>query len=360
MKNKILVCVGTSGLAAGADDVVNNFKNELKKHKLLDEYKVVETGDKGLFVDVIVEIIDSNGATYINVKPKDVEKIFESHIVNKELYKKRLANENYNNFFKNQERIVLKNCGVIDPENIEDYLEYDGYKALKKTLEKSQEYIVNEVTESGLRGRGGGGFSTGTKWGFGKKAESDTKYIICNADEGDPGAFMDRSVLESDPHAILEGMAIAGYAIGANFGYIYCRAEYPLAIKRLNIAIKQAKEKGFIGENIFGSGFTFNLKIKAGAGAFVCGEETALIASIEGHRGRPKTRPPFPAVKGLFGKPTVINNVETLANIRHIIMNGSKWFASKGTKDSAGTKVFALAGKIKNTGLVEVPMGTTI
>ncbi len=360
MKNKILVCVGTSGLSAGADKVAENFETELKKINRLNDYKIVKTGDKGLFADVIVEIIDSKKTTYINVKPKDVEKIVESHIVNNELYKRRLANENYTNFFKNQERIVLKNCGVIDPEQIDDYLEQGGYEAVKKTLKSSQEYILKEVTDSGLKGRGGGGFLTGIKWGFAKKIENDTKYLICNADEGDPGAFMDRSILESDPHAVLEGMIIAGYTIGASFGYIYCRAEYPLAIKRLNIAIKQAKENGFLGENILNSGFSFNLKIKAGAGAFVCGEETALIGSIEGRRGRPKPRPPFPAVKGLFEKPTIINNVETLANIRHIINNGSKWFASKGTKDSTGTKVFALAGKIKNTGLVEVPMGTTI
>ena len=360
MKNKILICVGTSGLSAGANEVADNFQSELKKHNLFNNYEIIKTGDKGLFVDVIVEIIDSKKTTYINVKPDDVIKIIDSHIINNELYKKRLADENYTNFFKDQERIVLKNCGKIDPEQIDSYLERDGYQAIQKAFKMSRDKILEEVTDSGLKGRGGGGFLTGMKWEFGKKAESNTKYIICNADEGDPGAFMDRSVLESDPHAVLEGMIIAGYTIGANNGYIYCRAEYPLAIKRLNIAITQAKEKGFLGENILGTNFSFNLKIKAGAGAFVCGEETALIASIEGRRGHPKPRPPFPANKGLWGNPTIINNVETLANIKHIILNGAKWFASKGTKNSTGTKVFALAGKIKNTGLVEVPMGTTI
>jgi len=282
------------------------------------------------------------------------------HLVKGEPVEKLLAGEDYRQFFASQTRIVLANCGEIDPESLDDYLAHNGYKALQIVLAMTPEETIEKMKIAGLRGRGGAGFPTGMKWGFCRQAEGDQKYIVCNADEGDPGAFMDRSVLEGDPHAVIEGMIIAGYAIGATEGYIYCRAEYPIAIKRLNIAISQAEERGYLGKNIQGSDHSFHLTIKQGAGAFVCGEETALLASIEGRRGMPTPRPPFPAQKGLWGKPTTINNVETLANIRHIFEKGAQWFASIGTENSKGTKVFALAGKIKNTGLVEVPMGMTI
>ena len=362
MKTKILICMGTSGISAGAEKVESNFKAELKKANLHDDCQITRTGDRGLFRDVLVDIITEKDGkvVYEYVKPEDVAIIVKEHIIGGKPVKKLKAGDDYNRFFANQSRVVLVNCGEIDPENIDEYIDNGGYEALKKVFDSTPEDIIEKVKKSGLRGRGGGGFSTGMKWQFCLDAKNDQKYVVCNADEGDPGAFMDRSVLEGDPNAVIEGMTIAGYAIGANAGYIYCRAEYPLAIKRLKIAIEQAKKKNCLGDNIFGSDFSFNIKIKQGAGAFVCGEETALLASIEGKRGNPVPRPPFPAQSGLWEKPTLINNVETFANIRHIIAKGPKWFSSIGTKDSTGTKVFALAGKVKNTGLVEVPMGTTI
>jgi NADH-quinone oxidoreductase subunit F len=362
LKTRVLVCVGTSGISAGAEDVANIFEKEIKKNNIQNKFEVIRAGDRGLFRDVLVDIIPQNGerVTYEFVKPVDVKKIVKNHLVNGEVVKELCAGEDYKRFFEKQMRIVLCNCGEIDPENIDEYTQKDGYNALKKALKMKQQDIIDEVKKSGLRGRGGAGFSAGMKWEFCFKAQGDTKYIICNADEGDPGAFMDRSILEGDPHSVIEGMIIAGYAIGANEGYIYCRAEYPLAVKRLYIAIEQAKKKKFLGKNILGSNFCFDITLKEGAGAFVCGEETALMASVEGRRGMPNPRPPYPAQKGLWGKPTNINNVETYANIKHIINKGSGWFSSIGYEKSKGTKVFALAGKVKNTGLVEVPMGTTI
>ena len=362
MKNRILICNGTSGISAGARKVGQFFEEGLERHNLQDRYDVVMTGDRGLFRDVLVDVVapDAERITYEYVTPDDVSKIVEEHLVKGEPVKKLLAGEDYQQFFASQTRIVLANCGEIDPKSLEDYLAHNGYKALQNVLSMPPDTVIEEMKISGLRGRGGAGFPTGMKWDFCRQAEGDQKYIVCNADEGDPGAFMDRSVLEGDPHAVVEGMIIAGYAIGATEGYVYCRAEYPIAIKRLTRAIAQAEEGGYLGKNIQGSDHSFHLTIKQGAGAFVCGEETALLASIEGRRGMPKPRPPFPAQKGLWGKPTTINNVETLANIRHIFEKGAKWFASVGTENSKGTKVFALAGKVKNTGLVEVPMGMTI
>ncbi len=362
MERKVLICMGTSGVSAGARQVAENFERELEKRNLSGKYQIVRTGDRGLFRDVLVDIINPElgRITYQYIKPENVVELVESHIVEGKVLEKYRTKDDYKRFFEKQKRIVMANCGEIDPENIEDYISSGGYKAVKKVLSMNPAEVIEEVKKSGLRGRGGGGFPTGTKWEFAARVNASPKYIICNADEGDPGAFMDRSVLEGDPHAVIEGMIIAGYAIGASEGYIYCRAEYPLAIRRLEIALKQARKKNFLGEKIFGSGFSFELKIKQGAGAFVCGEETALIASIEGKRGMPVARPPFPAVKGLWGKPTIINNVETLANLPHILNKGGDWFASIGTEKSKGTKVFALAGKVKNTGLIEVPMGTTI
>jgi len=363
MENRILICMGTSGIAAGAEKVAQAFESELKDNKLSDKYEIIRTGDRGLFRDTLVDIItpELGRITYEYVKSEDVHKIVEDHLLHGKVVEKLQAGEDYKQFFANQMRVVLSNCGEIDPEDINDCISNGGgYKALEKTLNMPPEDVVEEVKKSGLRGRGGAGFPTGVKWGFCRGAKGDVKYVICNADEGDPGAFMDRSVLEGDPHAVIEGLIIAGYAIGATEGFIYCRAEYPLALKRLDIAISQAREKGFLGENILNSGFSFDISIKQGAGAFVCGEETAILASIEGHRGMPRPRPPFPAIEGLWGKPTVINNVETLANLKHIIMKGADWYSSIGTEKSKGTKVFALAGKVKNTGLVEVPMGTTL
>jgi len=362
MKNRILICTGTSGISAGAEKVAELFKEGLERHKLQDDYDVIKTGDRGLFRDVLVDIVPPDGKriTYEYVTPEDVSKIVEEHLVKGEPVEKMLAGKDYEQFFASQTRIVLANCGEIDPESLDDYLAHNGYKALKNVLAMTPEETIQNMKTAGLRGRGGAGFPTGMKWDFCRQAEGDQKYIVCNADEGDPGAFMDRSVLEGDPHAVIEGMNIAGYAIGATEGYIYCRAEYPIAIKRLTKAISQAEERGYLGKNIQGSDHSFHLTIKQGAGAFVCGEETALLASIEGRRGMPKIRPPFPAQKGLWGKPTTINNVETLANVRHVFEKGAEWFASIGTEKSKGTKVFALAGKVKNTGLVEVPMGMTI
>ncbi len=360
--NKILVCLGTSGISAGAAKVTKGFEEELKKHNLSDQYEIVKTGDRGLFRDVLVDIItpEMGRITYEFVKPKDVPELVEKHLLNKEIVKRLKTGKDYEQFFADQTRVVLANCGEIDPENIDEYINNKGYEGLKKALSMTREEVLDEVKKSGLRGRGGGGFPTGLKWELCKKEVNDKKYIVCNADEGDPGAFMDRSILEGDPHTVIEGMAIGAYTIGADEGYVYCRAEYPLAIKRLNIAIKQAKEKNLLGKNILGSDFSFELHIKQGAGAFVCGEETSLLASIEGKRGNPTPRPPFPAEKGLWGYPSVINNVETFSNVRHIITKGSEWFSSIGTEKSTGTKVFAIAGKVRNTGLVEIPMGTTI
>jgi NADH-quinone oxidoreductase subunit F len=357
----ILVCQGTSGLSAGADEIVKALEKELRKHPEI-KYKIKRVGDRGLFKDPLLDVLmpDGSRTTYEHVSSDKIPIIVEQHLINGNPVEELVAAEDYANFFSGQMRIVLKNCGEIDPENIQDYIQAGGFTALRKAFNMSPEKVIDEVKNSGIRGRGGAGFPAGIKWGFARKAEGDKKYLICNADEGDPGAFMDRSVLEGDPFSVIEGMLIAGYAIGASEGIVYVRAEYPLAIARILRAIKQCKEVGYIGENIFDSGFSFDIRIKEGAGAFVCGEETALLASIEGERGMPRPRPPFPANKGLWGCPTIINNVETLANIPHIINNGAEWYKAIGTEKSTGTKVFALAGRIKNTGLVEVPMGTTL
>jgi NADH-quinone oxidoreductase subunit F len=362
MSTKILICMGTSGISAGAREVVEVFKKELDSHNLSGKCQIIKTGDRGLFRDVLVDIItpESRRITYEYIKPKDVPIIVESHLLKGEPVKALQAGKDYQQFFAGQMRIVLANCGEIDPEDINDYMTHGGYMALKKAIVMNPEQVIEEIKSSGLRGRGGAGFPTGRKWDLARASKGSEKYLICNADEGDPGAFMDRSILEGDPQAVIEGMIIAAHAIGATQGYIYCREEYPLALERLDIAIAQARGKGFLGKNILNTKLSFDITIKRGAGAFVCGEETAMIASIEGHRGMPRPRPPFPVEKGLWDKPTVINNVETLANISHIINRGAAWFSSIGTDYSKGTKVFALAGKVKNTGLVEVPMGTPI
>ena len=367
----VLICGGTGCKSAGSKEVQLAFSRAIEAKGLSDEVMVVETGCHGFCEHGPLVIVYPEGTFYCQVKAEDVEEIVESHlfkgrIVERLLYHEPLTHEsipNYSeiNFYKKQHRLVLENCGAINPEQIEEYIAVGGYEALAKAVTTmSPEDVIEEIKKSGLRGRGGGGFPTGMKWQFAKASVSDKKYVICNADEGDPGAFMDRSVLEGDPHKILEGMAVCGYAIGADEGYIYVRAEYPLATKRLRIAIEQAEAMGLLGENIFGSGFSFKLHIKEGAGAFVCGEETALMASIEGKRGMPRPRPPFPAVAGLWGKPTNINNVETFGNVAAIITNGADWYAGFGTEKSKGTKVFALTGKINNTGLAEVPMGITM
>lgn len=367
----VLICGGTGCKSAGSKEVQLAFSRAIEAKGLSDEVMVVETGCHGFCEHGPLVIVYPEGTFYCQVKAEDVEEIVESHlfkgrIVERLLYHEPLTHEsipNYSeiNFYKKQHRLVLENCGAINPEQIEEYIAVGGYEALAKAVTTmSPEDVIEEIKKSGLRGRGGGGFPTGMKWQFAKASVSDKKYVICNADEGDPGAFMDRSVLEGDPHKILEGMAVCGYAIGADEGYIYVRAEYPLAIKRLRIAIEQAEAMGLLGENIFGSGFSFKLHIKEGAGAFVCGEETALMASIEGKRGMPRPRPPFPALAGLWGKPTNINNVETFGNVAAIITNGADWYAGFGTEKSKGTKVFALTGKINNTGLAEVPMGITM
>ena len=367
----VLICGGTGCKSAGSKEVQLAFSRAIEAKGLSDEVMVVETGCHGFCEHGPLVIVYPEGTFYCQVKAEDVEEIVESHlfkgrIVERLLYHEPLTHESiptYSeiNFYKQQHRLVLENCGAINPEQIEEYIAVGGYEALAKAVTTmSPEDVIEEIKKSGLRGRGGGGFPTGMKWQFAKASVSDKKYVICNADEGDPGAFMDRSVLEGDPHKILEGMAVCGYAIGADEGYIYVRAEYPLAIKRLRIAIEQAEAMGLLGENIFGSGFSFKLHIKEGAGAFVCGEETALMASIEGKRGMPRPRPPFPAVAGLWGKPTNINNVETFGNVAAIITNGADWYAGFGTEKSKGTKVFALTGKINNTGLAEVPMGITM
>lgn len=367
----VLICAGTGCVSSGSKKVEAALREQLLQKGLDKEVKIVETGCHGFCEMGPLVIIYPEGVFYVRVKEEDVKDIVEDHlykgrIVERLLYKEPVSLEkvpNYSDipFYKKQMRMVLANCGHIDPEVIEEYIAVNGYQALGKALvEMKPEEVVEEVKKSGLRGRGGGGFPTGQKWGFTRNAPGDKKYVVCNADEGDPGAFMDRSVLEGDPHRIIEGMAICGYAIGADEGYIYVRAEYPLAIKRLEIAISQAEQLGLLGENIFGSGFNFKIKIKEGAGAFVCGEETALLASIEGRRGMPRPRPPFPAISGLWGKPTNINNVETFANVPQIINNGASWYAAIGTERSKGTKVFALTGRINHTGLAEVPMGISM
>ncbi len=362
---EIKVGLATCGIAAGGEAVYEEIKKEVEAHNL--DITVNETGCMGMcYAEVLVEVLDGKDAhLYSKVTPDKVKRIITEHLVeDKPVEEWIIRNKSINieeSFHKKQKQIVLRNCGVIDPGSIDDYIAHDGYKAIQKCLkEYSPKEVIDLVKDSGLRGRGGGGFLTGLKWQFAHNAKADKKYIVCNADEGDPGAFMDRSALEGDPHSILEGMMIAAYAIGANEAYVYCRAEYPLAIERLLKAIEQCDEKGFVGEKIFGSDMNFEIKIKEGAGAFVCGEETALIASIEGKRGVPRVRPPFPANKGLWGKPTNINNVETYANVPWIILNGPEAFNSMGTEKSKGTKVFALAGKIAKSGLAEVPMGITI
>ncbi|MBQ4543220.1 MAG: NADH-quinone oxidoreductase subunit NuoF [Clostridia bacterium] len=367
----ILVCGGTGCTSSGSEKLISEFETQLSRVGMADEVKVVKTGCFGLCALGPIVIVYPEGAFYSRITPENVKEIVDEHIVKGRIVKHLLYDEsvkeeeimplNDTNFYKHQMRIALKNCGVIDPENIDEYIALDGYKALGKVLtEMTPEQVIDIMKQSGLRGRGGGGFPTGLKWDFAAKQPKGQKYVGCNADEGDPGAFMDRSVLEGDPHSVIEAMAIAGYAIGADQGYIYIRAEYPIAVNRLQIAIDQAREYGLLGDSIFGTDFSFNLEIRLGAGAFVCGEETALMTSIEGKRGEPRPRPPFPAVKGLWGKPTILNNVETYANIPQIILNGVEWFNNIGTEKSHGTKVFALGGKIKNTGLVEVPMGTTL
>lgn len=370
-RSHVLICGGTGCTSSSSDKIHEKLDAKLIELDLDKEVKVVRTGCFGLCEAGPIVVVYPEGAFYSHVKLEDVDRICEEHllkgrIVKELLYKDAIENDIIKSvsevqFYKRQTRVALELCGVINPENIEEYIAYDGYMALGKALtEMTPEQVIETVKDSGLRGRGGGGFPTGVKWTFAAKNGSDQKYIICNADEGDPGAFMDRSILEGDPHAVIEAMALGGYAIGATKGYVYIRAEYPIAVDRLNIAIDQARESGLLGKNIFESGFDFDIEIRLGAGAFVCGEETALIASIEGERGMPRNKPPFPANKGLWGKPTIINNVETLANIPKIVLNGADWFRSIGTEKSPGTKVFALGGKINNTGLVEIPMGTTL
>ena len=368
---RVLICAGTGCVSSGANKVIDALHREVEARGLKDSVRIDITGCHGFCEQGPLVIIEPKDYFYCRVEEEDVADIVEKSLVNDEVVEKLLFKDPQTDkvsavfhdidFYSKQQRLVLKNCGHINPEIIENYIEQEGYEALKKVLkEMTPEQVVQDIKKSGLRGRGGGGFSTGTKWEFTYKVDSDVKYVVCNADEGDPGAFMDRSLLEGDPHGIIEGMLICGYAIGATAGYVYVRAEYPLAIKRLQKALDQAKEKGFLGDNILGSDFSFDILIKAGAGAFVCGEETALLTSIEGKRGMPKVRPPFPAVKGLWDKPTIINNVETFGNVPVIIRKGVDWFTSIGTETSKGTKVFALTGKVNNTGLVEVPMGISI
>lgn len=371
-RSQVLICTGTGCSSSNSPAIIKRFEECIKNAGLENEIKVVRTGCFGLCENGPICIVYPEGAFYSHIKVDDVERIVSEHLVKGRvvadlLYKKSVTEDGKIrsleeiDFYKKQRRVALRNCGVIDPENINEYIAFDGYKALAKALtEMSRDDVIDVILKSGLRGRGGAGFPTGLKWKFAKAPESDVKYVCCNADEGDPGAFMDRSVLEGDPHSVLEAMAIAGYAIGSQQGYIYVRAEYPIAVKRLRIAIDQAREAGLLGKDIFGTGFNFDIDLRLGSGAFVCGEETALMTSIEGCRGEPRPRPPFPAIKGLFGKPTILNNVETLANVCQIILNGPEWFASMGTEKSKGTKVFALGGKINNTGLVEIPMGTTL
>ncbi len=370
-RSHVLVCGGTGCTSSNSAAIIEALETQIAEKGLSEEIKVIRTGCFGLCALGPIMIVYPEGSFYSQVKVEDIPEIVEEHLLKGRIVTRLLYDEtvtetevkslNDTKFYAKQERVALRNCGVIDPENIDEYIAYDGYQALAKCLtEYKPEDVINVLKESGLRGRGGGGFPTGLKWSFCAANAADQKYVVCNADEGDPGAFMDRSVLEGDPHCIIEAMAICGYAVGATEGYVYVRAEYPIAVNRLQIAIDQAREYGLLGKNIFNSGFDFDLHIRLGAGAFVCGEETALMTSIEGNRGEPRPRPPFPAVKGLFGKPTVENNVETFANVPQIILKGADWFASMGTEKSKGTKVFALGGKINNTGLVEVPMGTTL
>ena len=370
-RSNVLVCGGTGCTSSNSLQIAEKLKEELIKKGLEKEVNVITTGCFGLCALGPIMVVYPEGSFYSMVKVEDIPEIVEEHlnkgrIVTRLLYQETVENDtikslNKTAFYEKQKRVALRNCGVIDPEKIDDYIAQDGYAALGKVLtEMTPEEVIQTMLDSGLRGRGGAGFPTGLKWKFARGNDADQKYVCCNADEGDPGAFMDRSVLEGDPHVVIEAMAIAGYAIGATQGYVYVRAEYPIAVKRLSIAIGQAREAGLLGDNIFGTGFKFDLDIRLGAGAFVCGEETALMTSIEGNRGEPRPRPPFPAVKGLFGKPTILNNVESYANIPRIILNGAEWFASMGTEKAKGTKVFALGGKIKHTGLLEIPMGTTL
>ena len=370
-RSNVLVCGGTGCSSSNSQEIMRRLEEEIKKKGLDKEVNVVCTGCFGLCSLGPVVIVYPEGSFYSKVTLADIPEIVEEHLLKGRIVKRLLYQETIDNdaihsltdtpFYKKQKRIALRNCGVINPEVIEEYIAMDGYSALGKVLtEMKPEEVIQVIKDSGLRGRGGGGFPTGLKWSLAAQNDADQKYVCCNADEGDPGAFMDRSVLEGDPHSVLEAMAIAGYAIGATQGYIYIRAEYPIAVERLQIAIQQARELGLLGKNIFDSGFDFDIELRLGSGAFVCGEETSLLASIEGHRGEPRPRPPYPAVKGLYGKPTILNNVETYANIAQIILHGAEWFQSIGTERSKGTKVFALGGKIKHTGLVEVPMGTTL
>ena len=370
-RSHVLVCGGTGCTSSGSQQIMVKLRDELGKQGLSEEVSVVQTGCHGLCALGPIMIIYPDATFYAMVKEEDIPEIVSEHLLKGRPVERLLYDETVTpngikalsdtDFYKKQHRIALRNCGVINPEEIEEYIGTGGYQALGKVLtEMTPDEVIQVLLDSGLRGRGGAGFPTGMKWKLAKQNDADQKYVCCNADEGDPGAFMDRSVLEGDPHALLEAMTIAGYAIGASQGYIYVRAEYPIAVDRLKIAIAQAREMELLGDDIFGTGFSFNIDLRLGAGAFVCGEETALMVSIEGNRGEPRPRPPFPAQKGLFGKPTILNNVETYANIPQIILNGPEWFASMGTEKSKGTKVFALGGKIHNTGLVEVPMGTTL
>ena len=370
-RSNVLVCGGTGCTSSNSLKIVEKLKEELVKQGLDKEVNVITTGCFGLCALGPIMVVYPEGSFYSMVKVEDIPEIVEEHllkgrIVTRLLYQETVVDDtikslNKTAFYAKQKRVALRNCGVIDPEKIDDYIARDGYAALGKVLtEMTPEDVIQTILDSGLRGRGGAGFPTGLKWKFAAANDADQKYVCCNADEGDPGAFMDRSVLEGDPHSLIEAMAIAGYAIGASQGRVYVRAEYPIAVKRLQIAIDQAREYGLLGKDIFGTGFDFDMELRLGAGAFVCGEETALMTSIEGKRGEPRPRPPFPAVKGLYQKPTILNNVETYANIAQIILNGADWFASMGTEKSKGTKVFALGGKINHTGLVEIPMGTTL
>lgn len=370
-RSHVLVCGGTGCTSSNSEAIMTELNENLAKNQLDNEVKVVQTGCFGLCEEGPIMVIYPEGTMYCRVDVKDVPEIVEEHLLKGRLVTRlleassQLQEDNQDieqsSFFKKQLRVALRNCGRINPEEIDEYIAFDGYKALAKALtEMSPAEVIQTIKDSGLRGRGGGGFPTGTKWDFAAQQVNDEKYVCCNADEGDPGAFMDRSVLEGDPHSVIEAMTIAGYAIGATHGFVYVRAEYPIAVHRLQIAIDQAREYGLLGDNILDTGFKFDLEIRLGAGAFVCGEETALMTSIEGKRGEPRVRPPFPAVKGLWQKPTILNNVETFANIPVILLKGSEWFASMGTEKSKGTKVFAVGGKINNTGLVEIPMGTTL
>ncbi|MBR6050111.1 MAG: NADH-quinone oxidoreductase subunit NuoF [Clostridia bacterium] len=373
IRSHVLICGGTGCTSSGSIKIHAAMERELAAQGLSDEIKIVQTGCFGLCANGPIMIVYPEGTFYSHVKVEDVPEIVSEHLLKGRIVDRLVHHEDTDEgakqavplsetkFYKKQHRVALRNCGVINPENIDEYIGTDGYQALGKALtEMTPQQVIDVIKASGLRGRGGGGFPTGVKWQFAADQPKGKKYVVCNADEGDPGAFMDRSVLEGDPHAVIEAMAIAGYAVGADEGYIYVRAEYPIAVKRLEIAIAQAREYGLLGKDIFGTGFNFDITIRLGAGAFVCGEETALLTSIEGHRGEPRPRPPFPAVKGLFGKPTMNNNVETYANVPQIILKGAEWFASMGTEKSKGTKVFALGGKITNTGLVEIPMCTTL